>query len=80
MILTSDKPPVELKDIEQRLLTRFKWGLSTQLNTPDYDTKVKIIRIKAQKLGLQLTDETSATWRTISPPTSGKSRALCRPW
>lgn len=57
MILTSDKPPVELKDIEQRLLTRFKWGLSTQLNTPDYDTKVKIIRIKAQKLGLQLTDE-----------------------
>jgi chromosomal replication initiator protein len=57
LILTSDKPPVELKDIEQRLLTRFKWGLSTQLNTPDYDTKVKIIRIKAQKLGLQLTDE-----------------------
>ena len=48
---------MELKDIEQRLLTRFKWGLSTQLNTPDYDTKVKIIRIKAQKLGLQLTDE-----------------------
>ena len=47
---------MELKDIEQRLLTRFKWGLSTQLNTPDYDTKVKIIRIKAQKLGLQLTD------------------------
>ena len=43
LILTSDKPPVELKDIEQRLLTRFKWGLSAQLNTPDYDTKLKII-------------------------------------
>ena len=32
---------MELKDIEQRLLTRFKWGLSTQLNTPDYDTKAQ---------------------------------------
>ena len=57
LILTSDKPPVELKDIEQRLLTRFKWGLSAQLNTPDYDTKLKIIRAKAQKLGAQVSDE-----------------------
>lgn len=57
LILTSDKPPVELKDIEQRLLTRFKWGLSAQLNTPDHETKVKIIRAKAQKLGAQISDE-----------------------
>ena len=57
LVLTSDKPPVELKDIEQRLLTRFKWGLSAQLNTPDYDTKLKIIRAKAQKLGAQITDD-----------------------
>ena len=34
LILTSDKPPVELKDIEQRLLTRFKWGLSTSSTRP----------------------------------------------
>lgn len=60
LILTSDKPPVELKDIEQRLLTRFKWGLSAQLNTPDYDTKVKIIRAKAQKLNAQISDEVVA--------------------
>ena len=46
LVMTSDKPPVELKDIEQRLLTRFKWGLSAQLNTPDYDTKLKIQRAK----------------------------------
>jgi len=57
LILTSDKPPVELKDIEQRLLTRFKWGLSAQLNTPDYETKLKIIRAKAQKLGAQISDD-----------------------
>ena len=60
LILTSDKPPVELKDIEQRLLTRFKWGLSAQLNTPDYDTKLKIIRASAQKLGAQITDDVVA--------------------
>ncbi len=57
LVLTSDKPPVELKDIEQRLLTRFKWGLSTPINIPDYETKVKIIRAKAQKLGIQLNDD-----------------------
>ncbi|MEG2370833.1 MAG: chromosomal replication initiator protein DnaA [Alistipes sp.] len=57
LILTSDKPPVELKDIEQRLLTRFKWGLSTQLNVPDYETKLKIIRAKARKLNAQITDD-----------------------
>ena len=57
LILTSDKPPVELKDIEQRLLTRFKWGLSAPLNTPDYETKVKIIRAKAQKLGAQISED-----------------------
>ena len=51
---------MELKDIEQRLLTRFKWGLSAQLNTPDYETKVKIIRAKAQKLGADISDEVVA--------------------
>ena len=60
LILTSDKPPVELKDIEQRLLTRFKWGLSAQLNTPDHETKLKIIRVKAQKLGAQISDDVVA--------------------
>ncbi|MFR9502875.1 MAG: chromosomal replication initiator protein DnaA [Rikenellaceae bacterium] len=49
IILTSDKAPVELKDIEQRLLTRFKWGFATQVNLPDYETKVKIIRSKAKR-------------------------------
>ena len=73
LILTSDKAPVELKDIEERLLTRFKWGLSTELCTPDYDTKVKIIRAKAQRLGasipedviLYLADNISANVREI---------------
>ena len=57
IILTSDKPPVELKDIEQRLLTRFKWGLSAQIDTPDHATKLKIIRSKAEMMGVPLTDD-----------------------
>ncbi len=60
LILTSDKPPVELKDIEQRLLTRFKWGLSAPLQAPDYETKLKIIRAKAVKLGAQISEEVVA--------------------
>ena len=57
LILTSDKPPVELKDIEQRLLTRFKWGLSAYLSVPDYETKLKIIRAKAQRLGASIPED-----------------------
>jgi len=57
LILTSDKPPVELKDIEERLLTRFKWGLTTQIQTPDYQTKIKIIRAKVEKLNVTISDE-----------------------
>ena len=57
LILTSDKPPVELKDIEQRLLTRFKWGLSAFLSVPDYETKIKIIRAKAQRLGATIPED-----------------------
>ncbi|MFI3319943.1 MAG: chromosomal replication initiator protein DnaA [Rikenellaceae bacterium] len=57
IILTSDKPPVELKDIEQRLLTRFKWGFATPVNLPDYETKVKIIMAKAKKLKTELPED-----------------------
>jgi chromosomal replication initiator protein len=57
LILTSDKPPVELADIEQRLLTRFKWGLSAKIDTPDYETKIKIIRAKADSMNFTLTEE-----------------------
>ena len=51
---------MELKDIEQRLLTRFKWGMAAPIGTPDYDTKVKIIRAKARKLNAQISDEVIA--------------------
>lgn len=43
IILTSDKPPIELEGIEERLLNRFKWGLTAELTKPDYDTRIQII-------------------------------------
>ncbi|MFI3258571.1 MAG: chromosomal replication initiator protein DnaA [Rikenellaceae bacterium] len=49
IILTSDKSPVELKDIEERLLTRFKWGFASQMELPNYETKYQIIETKAQR-------------------------------
>ena len=57
LVLISDKPPVELKDIEERLLTRFKWGLSAQINIPDYQTKIKIIKAKAAHLNAEIPEE-----------------------
>ncbi len=57
VILTSDKRPSELKDISERLLTRFKWGLAAELTQPDVATKIKIIRNKAAKLGTHIPDE-----------------------
>ncbi len=57
LILTSDKPPVELKDIDERLLTRFKWGLAAELEIPDYQTKLKIIRSKVEKLGADISED-----------------------
>lgn len=57
LILTSDKPPVELQGLEQRLLSRFKWGLSADLQAPDYETRVAILKTKAYKDGILLPDD-----------------------
>lgn len=57
LILTSDKPPIELKGMEQRLLSRFKWGLTADLQTPDFETRMEILRRKVYKDGILLTDE-----------------------
>lgn len=57
LILTSDKPPVELQGLEQRLLSRFKWGLSAELLAPGYETKIKILKLKIYKDGIDIKDE-----------------------
>nr|WP_319569874.1 chromosomal replication initiator protein DnaA [uncultured Draconibacterium sp.] len=57
LILTSDKPPIELKGMEQRLLSRFKWGLTADLQTPDFETRMEILRRKIYKDGITLSEE-----------------------
>ncbi|MEM9076559.1 MAG: chromosomal replication initiator protein DnaA [Bacteroidota bacterium] len=57
VILTSDKAPVDMQDIEQRLLSRFKWGLSAELQNPDYETRVSILKNKLYRDGVEMPEE-----------------------
>jgi len=57
LILTSDKAPVEMQGMEQRLLSRFKWGLSADLQAPDYETRSSILRQKVYHDGIDMSDE-----------------------
>ena len=57
LIFTCDKAPIELKDMEPRLLSRFKWGLSADLQSPDVETRIKILKRKAYNDGIELPDE-----------------------
>jgi len=56
-ILTSDRPPVELKGIEERLISRFKWGLAAELQPPDVETRKAILRSKSYKDGIEMPEE-----------------------
>lgn len=57
VILTSDKAPVDMQDIEQRLLSRFKWGLSAELQHPDFETRVSILKNKLYRDGVDMPDD-----------------------
>ncbi|MDR2123033.1 MAG: chromosomal replication initiator protein DnaA [Flavobacteriaceae bacterium] len=57
IILTSDKSPVDIQDVEQRLISRFKWGLSTEIQSPDYATRLSILRQKMEFDGMKLSEE-----------------------
>ena len=57
IILTSDKPPVEMQGMEQRLLSRFKWGLSADLQVPSLETRIAILEKKMYADGIELPKE-----------------------
>jgi len=57
LILSSDKAPVELQGLEQRLLSRFKWGLSAELQVPDFQTRLNILKHKVYTDGIVLSDD-----------------------
>lgn len=57
IVLVSDRPPKEIKSLEERLRTRFEMGLTADIQPPDFETRVAIIRRKADLLGLEMPDE-----------------------
>ena len=57
IVLTSDRPPKEMAKLEDRLRTRFEWGLIADIEPPDFETRMAIISLKADLIGLSLTTE-----------------------
>ncbi|SRR5579862_137314 len=58
IVLSSDRPPSEIANLEQRLVSRFEWGLTAELQPPDIETRVAILRKKAQAFEIKLPDKT----------------------
>ena len=57
IVMTSDRKPSDMVTLEDRLKTRFEWGLLADIQPPDYETRMAIIKNKAHSLGLDLNDE-----------------------
>ena len=60
IVLTSDRPPSEMTQLEDRLRTRFEWGLLVDVAPPDFETRLAIVKNKAALLGMELPDKISA--------------------
>ncbi|MCX6154296.1 MAG: chromosomal replication initiator protein DnaA [Candidatus Kapabacteria bacterium] len=57
IILTSDKPPRELKDVNERLISRFQWGLTVDIQAPDLELRMAILKRKCDDEGIEIPDE-----------------------
>lgn len=57
IILTSDKPPKEMETLEERIQSRFEWGLMADIGVPDYETRMAILRRKVEADEMNLSDD-----------------------
>ena len=57
IVMTSDRKPSDMATLEDRLRTRFEWGLTMDIQPPDYETRMAILKNKARQLGLDLSDD-----------------------
>jgi len=57
IILSSDRPPKDLKGMNDRLISRFQWGLSADIQAPDFETRIAILKNKSDSFGISLSNE-----------------------
>ena len=57
IVIASDRPAKEIKSLEERLRTRFEWGLTADIQPPDFETRVAIVKRKAELLNLDLPND-----------------------
>ncbi len=57
IILSSDKPPKDLKGLNERMISRFSWGLSADIQPPDFETRIAILKNKSSAYGIDLSNE-----------------------
>ena len=60
IVLSSDSPPIDIPTLQDRLVSRFKWGLVTEIETPCYETRMAILKRKSRERGRELPDEVAS--------------------
>lgn len=76
IILSSDRPPKEIPTLEERLRSRFEWGLIADIQAPDYETRIAILQKKAEIEGIPITDEMTQVMEFIAEKIQSNIREL----